>query len=195
VRPAAEAQGRCGVLADAGPDVRIHLTLGLAGDEPRRDVLLADLVPGKDRRATAVEDQRDAVGMLGQLGDPVRHEDHDAPGVCQQVHASEEVERFLLGQGRVRLVEQEDPGVAGKCPSDLDALLDRERDFAQRAARVDEDRQVRHQLALIRIDVTGHEPCAFSTDHEVLGDRQVGEQLRLLVDDGDPTRIDAWIPR
>ena len=127
--------------------------LGLVGrlpaDEPGGDAVRGQRLALEQVGADAVEDQRDAVRVLRELGDPVRHQEDDVAGIGEEVHPAEEVLRLLLGERRVRLVEEEDPRVAGKRAADLDPLLDRQRDVAELAVGYVEDRQVAHQRALL----------------------------------------------
>ena len=197
VRPAGQPQRRCAASSPrADDDLLLRLALGLAGHEPGRDALLGQRLALEDVGADAVEDERDAVGVLGQLGEPVRDEEDDAPGVGEQVHPPEEVVRLLLGQRGVRLVEQEDARVARQRAADLDALLDRQRDLARAGGRRT-SRIARSRISARSCGVRGradHAPRPLAADHEVLGHGQVREQLGLLVDDRDAVAIEARCP-
>ena len=56
-------------------------------------------------------------------------------------------------------------------------------------------REVGHQLLLGGPQVADQRPRALATDHQVLRDGQVGEELRLLVHDRHPVRLRAAVPR
>ncbi len=90
--------------------------------------------------------------MRRELGDPVRHEQHDAVGLGQQVHSSEQVARLVRRQCGIRLVEQEHPRVARQGTADLDPLLNGERHRTQRTIEVWKDCEVAHERSLAIIE-------------------------------------------
>ena len=134
VRPAGEPQAGAGAFG-ARRGRFVGLVRRLPADEPGGDAVRGQRLALEQVGADAVEDQRDAVGVLRELGDPMGHQEHDVAGIGEQVHPAEEVLRLLLGQRGVRLIEEEDPRVAGQRATDLDALLDRQRDVARACGR------------------------------------------------------------
>ncbi len=118
------------------------------------------------------------------------------PASASSVHAPEEVARLLVGERGVRLVEQEDARVAGERAPDLvrcrtaRGTLPERHDRRRRgwrgppAARAPAASRPRTQRAR-----------ALAADHEVLGDREVREQLRLLVDDRHAVAVGRRVPR
>ena len=95
-----------------------------ADDEFVSDRLLGQRVPLQDLRRAAVADDGDGVTVRDQFSQAVGHEDDDAPGRGQAVHAPEKVVRFLFRQRRVGFIEQKDTGIPGEGPGDLRSLLD-----------------------------------------------------------------------
>src|SRR6202011_1027681 len=94
----------------------------------------------------------------------------------------------------VRLVEKKQTRVLEERARDLGELAHHKRTFTQRAIGVWPEPQVRKDVAF-----AGAHPrtqsAASPADHEVLGHRQVGEELRLLVDDGDSLTAGRDRPR
>ena len=124
--------------------------------------------------------------MRDEVAEPVGDEEHDPPFAGELVHLAEELVEFLVGQRRVGLVEQEDARVAGDRAGDLGALLGGQRQSASDAAA----RRASMPSASITRGVGEPEPRPagarpLAADQHVLGDGQVREELRLLVDDGD----------
>ena len=76
--------------------------------------------------------------------------------------------------------------VAGQRAGDLDPLAHGQRAVGQRAVGVVLDLQLGAAAARSPSGRAGNARTgALATDHQVLGDRQVGPQLRLLVDHRD----------
>ena len=113
-------------------DLLARLALGLAHHQLGGDGVLGEVLALEHGRADPVEDDGHPVGVLDELGQPVGHEDDHVAGFGERVHAPEEVARFLVGQGGVGLVEEEDAGITGQGPGDLRALLHGERHELQR---------------------------------------------------------------
>ena len=108
------------------------------------------------------------------------------PVAGELVHLAEELARFLVGQRRVRLVEEEDAGVAGDRARDLGALLGGERAVAEElvgemadAERIHDARHRRRRGCGQPVRVPSRPASTFSRHGEV------GEELRLLMDDRD----------
>ena len=68
-------------------------------------------------------------------------------------------------------------------PGDLDALADRQRAFGQQPVRVALDLELAQDREVGRGQARERDRPRLAADHHVLGDREVGPQLRLLVDD------------
>ena len=141
VRPSGQPQA--GALALGARDDRlVGVPRGLSAHEPGRDAVRGQRLALEQVGTHAVEDQGDAVRVLGQLGDPVRDQQHDVAGIGEQVHPPEQVLRLLLGQRGVRLIEEEHPRITRQRATDLDALVDRQRDIGELAVGDVQDRQV-----------------------------------------------------
>ena len=87
--------------------------------------------------------------VADQLRQPVADEDDDASGVGERMHPAEEVVRFLLGERRVGLIEQEHPGLLDERPGDLGPLVDGQRHILEQPVADGIDAQVAHDRELL----------------------------------------------
>ena len=132
--PAREAQrigaviaigsSRCGAVGERA--VILLCPASHTDDEFPGHPVLRQVIAAEDHPALPVDDHPHTVGVHHQFVQPVRHQDHDASGIGQVVHAAKEILRLLLGQCRVGLVEQEDARILGQGAGDLGALLCRQ---------------------------------------------------------------------
>ena len=84
---------------------------------------------------------------------------------------------------------------SGEGTADLGPLLDGERHPVERRLGDIEDGQVREQVAFLGTQAARRSPGALAADHQVLADREVREQLGLLVDHGDAILVEVRVPR
>ena len=192
-RPAAQPQ-RAAVGAARRERARV------AGRRRRRptsvagDVLGRRSSPSSSRGAAAVEDHRDAVGVLARArsagGETSITMRPASASACMRRKSSLD---SSVGQRRVRLVEEQHARVARERARDLGALLDRERAVAERpVARRRGCRARRSSCALAaRRRPARSQPCSSRPTTMFSADGQVREQLRLLVHDGDAVRADS----
>ena len=149
--------------------------------------------PGADERPVAQRGH--AVGDLRQLLEAVRDVDDPDPLRLQLADDAEEVLHLLVAERGGGLVHDQDPGVGPQRPGDLDELLLGHRQPAHLGlgvdARADPPEEPPGPLpAPCPADPTPGPP-RLQPQRDVLGDRQVGEEGRLLVDRGDPERAGA----
>ena len=100
---------------------------------------------------------------------------------------------LALGQRRGRLVHDQDPRVGADRLGDLDELLLRHAQRLDQPVGIDRRADARRAAprarpARSRQSTRRHAPAALERQRDVLGDGQVGEQRRLLVDRGDAER-------
>ena len=120
----------------------------------------------------------------------MRDEEQGAALVAQAAGDGEQAVDLDAAQGGGRLVHDEHPGVERDGLRDLDDLLVGDREAERRAVGVDphaEPREEAERLApASRLrSMRPSERGRLAAHEDVLGDRQVGEERRLLVDDGD----------
>ena len=172
--------------------------LGLLLGEQRRDVAADHLAHevvdrGVGDRAGgdvgAVAHDRDGVAQVEDLVEAVRDEQQRATLVAQAAGDGEEPLDLDAAERRGRLVHDEHLGVERDRLGDLDDLLVGDRQAERRAVGVDPHAEAAEQLERLgahELAVDAAERAGRLAAHEdVLGDRQVGEERRLLVDDGD----------
>ena len=137
----------------------------------------------------AVAHHGDGVAEGEHLVEAVGDEDQRATLVAQAAGDGEEPVDLDAAQRRGRLVHDEQPGVERDRLGDLDDLLVGDREAAGRAARVDADAEPveerrRPRRASPPVDAAAAAE-RLAAHEDVLGDREVGEERRLLVDDRD----------
>ena len=119
------------------------------------------------------------------------------PAVGEHVHAPEEILRLLVGERGVRLVEEHDAGVAARARARSRCAAGSRAGSSRELAVGDvEDRERRRAARARARRGRGRTPAAaLAADHDVLGDGQVREELRLLVHDRDEPCADHRRPR
>ena len=174
-------------LADLGRHLREQVG-DLAADHPADDLGRVDVGHrGRgDRRAVAHDG--DGVAHLEDLVEAVADVDHATTLVAQPSGDLEQPGHLGIRQRRARLVHDDDARVDRQRLDDLDHLLVGDRQSAREPAGIEvdaevgeEDRGVLDHLRPV------HDPAAarLSPDVDVLGEREVGEERGLLVDDRD----------
>ena len=145
----------------------------------------------RDDVLAVAEDGR-PVAQLEHLVEPVAHEQDRDPARAQVPDDREQPLDLVGRQRRGRLVEDQDARLDRQRLGDLDELLVGHRQAADGRADVEPDVELLEQ-GLRRpargAPVEDPEPAGRGVaDEHVLGDGQVREQARLLVDDGDAER-------
>lgn len=129
---------------------------------------------------------------LEDLLQAVRDEQDGGALFAQGAHDAEEASHLAAGEGGRRLVHDEDAGVEGERLGDLHDLLIGDGQSARRAVGVELDAEPLHQFGGRRVRGlvvdTAESAAGLAAHEDVLGDRQVGEEGRFLVDHGD-TRV------
>ena len=156
-----------------------------------RSAVVRSRVGGRHDVAPVAEDGR-AVAQLEDLVEAVADEQDRDAAVAQPADDAEQPLDLVGGQRRGRLVEDQDARLDRQRLRDLDELLVGHRQAADRRADVELDVELLEQrlrLPARRAPVEQAEPAGRRVaDEDVLGDRQVGEEPRLLVDDRDAER-------
>ena len=137
---------------------------------------------------TAVAQHRHPVGDLVDLVEEVRDEQDRDAAVAQAAHHPEQLGDLVGVQARGRLVEDQHPGVDVDRTGDRDELLDRDRVLAERRGRVDVQVEPVERLrgpAVHRPAVDAAEATGLAAEQDVLGHREVGAEVDLLVDGAD----------
>ncbi len=175
-------------IADRGRRLGVEVA-HLAADHPGHDLRLGGLGDAVGGDVGAVAHHRDGVAEGEDLVEAMGDEDQGATLVAQAAGNREEAGYFVATESGGRLVHDEQPGVEGDGLGDLDDLLVGDGQTERRAARVDVYAQPLEEGARLAVHAGPVDPPAAAEGHpaheDVLGDRQVGEERRLLVDDGD----------
>ena len=135
----------------------------------------------------AMADARDLLHAVGDVDDG-----HAPSG--EPLDGGEELRDLAGGQRGGRLVHDDEPGLALQRLRHLHHLLARHAQLLHRRARVDHDAQALQplaRLAVLRAAVDEAQPPRLAPQRDVLGHREVRDQVQLLVDDADaaPVRI------
>ena len=165
-----------GILADHLPDDPVGVDLGdarLAGDPP-------------------IAQNRDVIADADQFLEPMRDID-DRDALRLEVRDDPEQHLDLRGaQGRGRLVHDQDAGILGHRLGDLDELLLADPQILHHGAGIDAGLQALHQGAglpflLLVVDAArgAHD---LAGDEDILGHRQVAEQVEFLEHHADAVR-------
>ncbi len=137
----------------------------------------------------AVAHHGDRVAQVEDLVEAVRDEDEGSALVAQAAGHGEEALDLDPAEGGGRLVHDEEPRLEGDRLGDLDDLLVGDGQAPGRSARVEVDAQPAEEalrLGVHRRPVDAAAAAEELAPHEdVLHDREVGEERRLLVDHRD----------
>ena len=137
----------------------------------------------------AVAEHGHPVGDHRQLVEAVADVDDPHAVLAQPLDHLEQGVDLAVGEDRARLVEDQDLGVVGEGLGDRDQLLLADGDVGdpdvgQGAVQAEPVEQLVH-LGPLGGQVDQRAPGQLAADEDVLGHRQLAEQLRLLVDGGD----------
>ena len=168
--------------------LRRERRLERATDDHGEEVGVGDVRDGGGAAELAVAQDRDAVGDLTHLGQPVGDVDDRSPLRRELPDRGEEqLHRVLRQRGR-RLVEDQESRRHGERLGDLEQVppSDAERGDAvfEMAKEMDAVEQRAHRPCRILVATPQMLGCDGHAD--VLGDRHVWEKRRMLVDDRDP---------
>ena len=200
------AQAGPAAAARAGQRQALDLEHRLLGDRVRHVVQRGDLAahhPADDlvgrglpsRGAgdeLAVAEHGHPVGQGEDLVHLVADVEDRRPGFAQVGDDAEEPRDLGVRQRRRGLVHDHDRGVEGQRLGDLDHLLIADPQVADLGPRCDRGAQAVEQpprLGLHRAVVQPAEPAApglLTAQEDVVGDRELGNEVQLLVDDPDP---------
>ena len=138
---------------------------------------------------------RKTVATIAQrehLVEPMADEQHGHAPVARLADDREQPVDLVRGQRRRGLVEDEDAGLERQRLGDLDQLLVGHRQAADDRRRVDPDVELFEEASasrcIVRQSTVRSAVLRRVADEHVLGDGQVREQPRFLVDDGDAER-------
>ena len=137
----------------------------------------------------AEADDGDLVGDLAHLAQLVRDEHDRGALVAQLAHDAHQLVGLLRGQHRGRLVEDQHLRVLRQRLDDLDALLHADRQVLDEGVGVEVEAEPRRDLAHLRAGGVEVEAPAelrrLVAEHDVLGDREHGDEHEVLVDHAD----------
>ena len=164
--------------------------LEVPADHPADDPVLVDGVRGDGERldGLAVADDRDLVGDLLDLVELVGDHDRGDPLALQALEQVEQVLGVVVVEGRRGLVEDEQLDLLGERLGDLDELLLADTEVLDLGQRVLGQADPGEQLDGLAVGaVPADDPAGggLVAEEDVLGDRQLGDQRQLLVDDDD----------
>ena len=140
----------------------------------------------------AVPKDRDPIAQLEDFLEPVVHEQDPDPACARLASDDEQAVDLVRGERRGGLIEHQDSGVDREGTGDLDELLIGHRETADRRGHIEADAQlveqrIRRSPHRTPVDRPESADRLVSEEH-VLGNREVGEEARLLVDDRDAER-------
>ena len=160
-----------------------------AADHHADDLLGRCLGRGHRLDVAPVAHDRDPVGDLLELFEPVRDVDDPVASLPKVAGDPEQLVDLGVGERRGGLVHDQDVRVVGQRLRDLDHLLLGHGKPGHARARIQPDVQLLEQrrgLPVERLLVEQEPSARLPADEDVLGDRQVAHQVQLLVDDADP---------
>ncbi|ABB10162.1 hypothetical protein Bcep18194_B0045 [Burkholderia lata] len=175
-------------VAGRARPVAVHIldrTADHAADQP----VAIEIGHGIERvDAAAVAEHRHPVAQFINLFHPVRDVDDRAALRTQRPDDPEQLRGLARGQRTRRFVERDHARIAHQRLADLDHLALADRQILHRDARIDvlaEPLQRIERTRRERALVDHAEPARQLPEHQVFGDRQLGHQMQLLVDDRD----------
>ena len=163
----------------------------LAADHPAHDLIGRGLRPRGRGDELAVAEHGHAVGQGEDFVHFVADVEHRGAGFPQVGDDAKEPRDLRVGQGRGGLIHDHDLGVEGECLGDLDHLLIADPQVGEpglgRDGRAQPFEQAfrpsRHRTIIEPAEPSS--PGLFAAQENVVGDRELGNQVELLVDDPD----------
>ena len=140
-------------------------------------------------RELAVAQDGDPIGDLANLGQPVRDVDDRRPVRGELADGGEQELDGVLRERRRRLVEDQEPRRDGEGLRELEQVAAgdaQRRDAVLEVARGSGRRRAARASPCVDVGIAAPQMLAPDRDEDVLGDRHVGEERRMLVDDRDP---------
>ncbi len=174
----------------AGGMVRHHAFGKLTSDHRAHQIVGVEALELAGEDEPAVAENRDSLAECEDLFEPVGDEEHGDAGLVQRGgHLEEAVDLDGRERGR-RLVHDDDSGIERQGLGDLDQLLLGDREAERDPVEVEPDAEPLEDRLGLSMHCGGVDPATgaqrLAADEDVLDDREVGEERRLLVDDGDP---------
>ena len=195
VRPCIESQCRRGIGSQVGSIALVRLPMGLAGHEAVSDPLLGERVALEHVGADAIDDQRDPIGVPGQLRDAMGDEQTTLPpraSKCMRPKRSLDSSWVSAELGssnrKIRASRARARPISTRCWVASGTRRTRTSATSRMARSAMSCRSRVPQVADQR-------PRALATDHQVFGDGQVGEELWLLVHDRHSIGLGTAVPR
>jgi hypothetical protein len=182
-------------LEHALPDLGVALReqrADLAADHPPDEVVRGHVRRGGVVDDLAVAHHRDRRADREDLLEAVGDEEHRGAAVAQRAHDAEQPLDLGPGERRGRLVHDQHPRVERQRLGDLDDLLVGDREAADGARGVEPDAEAVELLLHLAVHQPAVDPARalerVPAHDDVLRHREVGEERRLLIDDGDAGR-------
>ncbi len=160
--------------------------IDVTADHQPHHAVARDLADRQRRHQPAVAQHRDAIGEGHHFLEAMRDVDAADAVRPQLAHQGEQPRRLDVGEGGRRLVEQEHLGARAEGARDLDQLLLGHAQRPGRSIEVERDADPGQQLAGAGpagapVDAA-EEAAVLQAEGQVLGDREVGQERRLLID-------------
>ena len=161
-----------------------HGLAHLASDHHADDLVVVEFGCGTAPDEASVPQHGDAIGDPEDFIEPMRHEYDAEPLGLQIVHDLEQAIDLGARQGRRRLVHDEDAGILGDGPRDLDELAVGRRQAAGQVSRREVRRYARQSFSRPRTLLLNRNqpvPARPAAQHDVLGHRHAGNEVGVLV--------------
>ncbi len=171
---------RCGALGNIAARGRPTIMRMTSSMPDSRGVV----TPGE----LAVLHHRDPVGDAEHLFEAVRDVDDPDPFGAEPGDDAMQALGIAGREDGGRLVEDDDANLLGERLGDLDHLLVRDREVADRAPRVDVEPEPVEEVARAAVHAGPGDDGGQLPHEDVLGHRKIGGERRLLVDDRDAAR-------
>ncbi len=180
--------------APGGAAVMLLLVEGgeIAPDHHAHDRLGLDFVAAERADIAAVAQHGDAVGELVHLGHAMRDVDDGESLGAQPRDQVEQPARLAIGERGGRLVHHQDARPRMHRARDLDHLLLGDRQIADQRARPEAGAEAREHLRAAADHggaVDRQSATRLAAEMDVLGNREVGRERELLIDDRDAMRL------
>ena len=167
--------------------------LEVAADHVADDAVFRDVGLGDRLDRLAVAEDRDGVGDLLDLVQLVADDDRRDPLLAEAQDQVEQMVGVVVVESGGRLVEDEELDLFRQGLRDLDQLLLSDADLIDGRGRVLVEADALEQLARLEVGLVPVDEAAGAlaliVEEDVLGDRQVGAEGELLMDDDDALRL------